>query len=791
MNNALKSSYRFIIKSKAFTLINLIGLVLGLTTSFFLLAFTINETSFNHHLVKDHTIIRWIFQDRRGTITAEAPIPLKDSLRSYSRILETSGRLINANMMTGTIGIIRNGEYTDEPGFWCIDPAIFSIFKITLIEHSGSGSFPEADEIFISSSAAKRHFHDMNPIGTVLDIQTAGLTFHMKITGLFEDQPWNTTFRPDIIASMDFLFNYLKLLDTSMDSIISSMHDYHAETYSIVREGTTTYALDSLTQLVQDKLGFAHAQIAVSYQPIQDIYLHSDTFIGNSQLKGNKDSILIFTSLAFFILLLAGINYSILSMARSALRYKEVGVRKVLGASVADLRSQMLLESILLTFIAFPLALLLMGLLDPIISNLAGYRLQLHRINLWKYLMLFGIITIFIGFLSGINVSAFLASMQPLMALKAKLYPHKKFHFSKVFIIFQLFITISLLIGVVTVLRQLWYCKHRNPGFDPNNLMIVQTNRSEFPQYDSLYNYIAGVPGIISLSAASISPPDDIAFIDKLKSAQNQRQEIMLERIIVDCNYFSTLGVKILKGYEFTRDSFNANKIVINESMERIMDMERAIGAKISGFTIIGVVEDFNVHSLRKPVYPTIFMFHPPSTLSMMIRCESGKGDSVLDAVKQGWSRYANGLPPKIYHYQDALNKVYSREQNFSLIVCIMTLLAFIVTGMGLFGLAILISERRVKETAIRKVFGASDMNIMFGMQREFLIFIWIASLFAVPVIAVVMNKWLHSFHYHVTAGWYVYLGAIIGILLYVSLVLFLRMYKILKQNPVIALKYE
>ncbi len=788
----LKTSYRFIIKGKSFTIINLTGLVIGLTISFYFLTYTINEATFNHYIPEHSSTYRVLMTDPQGMISALSPFTLADTLEKGKDLPGIFTRLINVPGTLGPVMAASSRQEWEESGAWMADPSFFSFFGIELLTSEPGKTLSGPDQIAVSASFAREHLNDLSPPGNTLALTIQGITDTFRISGVFQDFPWNSTFRPALILPASYLPRLFIAIDSSLAGALYSLNETFTETYF---RASAEFPPDSLKTMIK-KAGYPYFQNTagngLDIQAVSEIYMDSGHLNGNFHDHGDKSSVLVYPTLAFIVLLLAGINYSILSTARAALRYKEVGVRKVLGASANNLLMQILAESVILTLIALPLAMLLKGLLEPLTDFLQLNQVRFYRENLRIYLSLFGAITLFIGVLSGLYVALFLVAMNPLEALKARLYPQKKFNLSKVFIVFQLAITMGLLTGVITITRQIWFFHTRNPGFDTENILVVKFDYPIRGRYKELRENIARTGGVAGVSTSTTAPASDMMIAQPLNSPF-QSQSILHEVISVDDGFFRTLGVRFLEGEDFngTSPSLNINKIIINESMARETKQAGRTGDSIGHLKIIGIVEDFLLHSMHKKVFPVIFYYDPGSATNLVIRHEENLGNQVRHRIDSLARSLFSDQIVRTHPLDKSLKVLYRKEQNFALMVALMTFLSLIVTAMGLFGLAILISERKTRETAIRKVFGASNRDIMFRMQKEFLTFIAIAAGISIPVTALLMNAWLNRFYYHVSAGWYIYLLTTTAITLFVSFILYQRMKTVLLLNPVIALKYD
>jgi len=793
MWNSFITSYRFILKSKTYTILNLTGLVAGLTASYILLLFTFNQISYEQFQSKGDRVYRIINKDSKGSKYMLTPFLLGSRLQSESRNIEAAGRIVFMSYFTGPVSVKKNGEFVENPRFICADQEILDILTLKIIRGKVTDCLDMPTSVILSESAASDYFGAEDPVGKALEIRTGGTIDTLIVSGVFEDLPWNSTLKADMVAGTPVLKRILKRFSMDPDVDFKAMDDPSVETFILLRtNGTLAGLLRELPGILK-KSGVNVLSSSFSFQNIRNIYLGSTDVVDDMHLRGSKTSIYIYSSLALFILFLAGINYSILSTARSALRFKEIGVRKVLGASRGALRRQVLTESVLLTLMAFLISFLLIGLAEPFMQGLFGYSVKIYSASTLVYIPLFASLAVFIGLLSGAYLSFYLSALNPLLALKNKLLAHKRVNMSKVFTVFQLLITMMLLTSVITIYLQIDLCINSDMGIKKDDLMLIKFDPKEFKFYQQLKAEVKKNPDVLSVSGSSFAPPDNSYSLISLKSFSSE-EPVTVESYSVDEDFFRTMGIKVVSGTEFDKnDTFSRRtKVIANEEAVKVLGLKKLKGFILPQVNkVVGVVRNVNIHSMYSKVNPTLFIFNPSACKVFTVRCKPGRDKEVLEYVRNSWKSLAPTLPFDYRFFTTELNIMYKKERTLGQVVTAFTVLAFIIMGMGLFGLALLISERKTKETAIRKVFGASNVNILFGMQKEFLIYIAIAAVISVPVTWYVMNRWLDGFFYRITMHWWIYVSSILSITIFVSAIILLRTLNVLRQNPVNALKYE
>lgn len=792
MLNHFVTSYRFLRKSTTYTFINLSGLVLGLTAAFLLLITTINQLTYNRSIPDADRVFRVLTQEKKRKITeAVTPIALASILKEHVPSIEKIGiavRLVNLGALS-----IGKGASMEEAGMICANSDLTEILGIKLVADTRGQLLNDTSGIIISEQAARKYFGSGEATGKELMLKMNGVVFPVRVEAVFRKMAWNSTLTTDFIGSMKLLAKILKTFDPNPEVSFTELSVSYAEILIRLKEGAEYGTLLRQSASINNLPEVRNQHIRYSFQPVTEIFLDSPEIVNDLMRKGKRDDLFVYISLALFILFLAGVNYSILSTARSALRFREIGVRKVLGATRSNLKTQILTESVLLTFLAFPISFILLGLILPVVEPYFGHEIRMYRENMVTYLLIFTAITITIGLLSGSYVAFFLASLDPLEALKSKFFTYKKFSLSKVFIVFQLFITLALLIAVINVYRQINHCLTQNNPDQKENLMMVNFNPGEFLGYEDLKRDIRKIPGVISISGASINPPTTAVVIRKLKLPGKTSRLVELELTYIDHDFFKTMNIPVVQGREMgaMKDTAVSGVIYLNEAAEKKINLPVTIDGSIGQFIIKGVVKDYNFHTLHTQIMPSLFIVNPEYCQTMIVRFRKTVQADVLDKTREIWNRMAPQQPLDYRFYDQQMSVIYQREQNFGRVVGAFTILAFIITGMGLFGLAMLLSERRMKEMAIRKIFGATNPHIIYQMQKEFFIYLAIASLIATPVTWYTMELWLNQFYYRIQLHWTTILISVITVAIFVSTTLLFRTMKVIRESPINALKYE
>lgn len=792
IRNALITSYRTIVNNKTYSVISLAGLVLGLAAAFVLLVFAINEGSYNHCFQGYSQLYRVIITDSKGMKVPEGSTLIKPMLSEKMPECVKMARVIHTMYMPDKIKV-QGSKIYEIPDFICSDPEIFDLLNISLIRGDLKSGIKLKNPLFLSEKAVKEYFNNDLKLCQPIKVSIGKFQYEMTLAGVYKDLPWNSSLKANFIAELPF---YEKILGDAVPDLLpvfNSFADFSVETLCEIKTGTD---VEELTEVVNKRLNskdWKDMKIKISFQSFSDIYLGSADLQNNCHLKGNKLSVYTYSWLALFILLLAGINYAILSTARSALRFKEIGIRKVLGATKKELRVQILIESVLLTLMALPMAMFILGLIDPRITGLPDYTITMYASNMPKYIVFFLLITLMIGILSGLYVAVYLAGLNPINALKARNFSPGKFSLSKFFIAFQLFITLSLLICMITIYSQIRLCYISNLSISRDNVLLIPLKKIDFQKYSDFKTGLRKTEGVICCSGTALfSLPSNSITTVKVKTFSS-KEPMLIEWIIIDKDFFKTLGIQIIRGRDFDSSSIARNEIecIFNEEAVKAFELKSPVGSTVNDTKIVGVVKDFNVHTLHDKINASNFLYNPYAINTILVHYKQGMEQTVIRNIQTAWDKIYPKHPFTYSFFRQELRSVYQKENNFVMAVAVFTILAFIITGMGLFGLALLISERKTKETAIRKVFGASNVHIIYRMQKEFLIYTTLATLVAIPVSFLLMELWLSEFYYRVNVNIWLMLLCVLTVTIFVSAILLVRTIKVLRSNPVNALKYE
>ncbi len=818
LKNYLTLAFRTLRKQRFFTLINILGLAIGIASCLVIVLFVNNELSYDRFYRNANRIYRVNGEIKFGGNhykLAVAPAPLADAILSDYPEVESAVRFRSRGSY-----LVKRSESTDnfkEQNVIWTDSTFFGVFSVPLLKGNPGRALKEPNTVAISRKTSDKYFPKGDALGQSLILDN---TLNVKVSAVFEDMPENSHFHFDILIAMSGLD------EAKSTQFLSN----NFNTYLLLKEGVDAKAFEAkMTGLVEKYVGPEAAavlggeftmekfrasgnKLEYTLIPLTDIHLHSDL---TAELGPNSDItyVYLFSAVALFILAIACINFMNLSTARSANRAKEVGVRKVLGSLRSHLVRQFLLESVLLSLFSFFLALILaLGFL-PVFNDLASKKLALP----WSDPAFYGILlvaSLIIGTLAGLYPSFFLSAFKPINVLKGNVSLGMKSGFIRSsLVVFQFVISIFLIIGTITINRQLDYIQTKKIGFRKDQVLVVNDAYALRDKLQTFKNEIAKNNFIQSGTISGFLPVSGTWRNDNTfwpEGAQpTQENMVGLQNWRVDIDYVKTLGMKIKLGRDFSTEfPSDSSAIVMNETAAKQFNFDAdPLGKKISTFngskpdgtadpgqirswTVIGIVEDFHFESLKQNISP-LALFLGKSDGMVSFRFEARNTQDVIQAVEKSWKTLAPGQPFQYSFLDQDFGRMYATEQKLGEIFALFAGLAIVIACLGLFALTAFTAEQRTKEIGIRKVLGASVAGIIVLLSKEFGKLIVIAFVVAVPLAWWGVDWWLKNYTYKVEVGIYVYLAAGGMAFLIAWLTMSYQSFRAATVNPVESLRTE
>ena len=805
IKNYFTSAIRNFLKHKSFTFLNVIGLSLGLAASLLILQFVKYERSYDSFHSKAGDIYRIQyngFQNGKLNFECAAAVPavgpaLKNNfpeVSRFTRLYPVSGIITYENPETGPIAF-------REEKMQITDSSVFEVFDFKLIKGDPKTSLEGPNKVIISQRAARKYFGDVDPIGK--NISWDG-DKKFEVTGILENVPDNSHIK------FDFLFSYQTLNKESRNESETSWGWYDFNTYVLLRPGTDVKSLqakwDGYVKKVRaeewEKYNFRQEFIL---QPLKRIHLYSKLLQESQpEEQGDGKSVYALSIIAFFILIIAWVNYINLATAKSFERANEVGVRKVMGAQKSQLVKQFLVESFLVNLFASLFAVLLVRLAWPSFSVLSGRNIPLdylyHR-DFWQLLI---ILFASGAILSGFYPALILSSFKPVSVLKGKMFRTSQGNvLRKSLVVFQFVSSVVLISGSVIVYQQLNFMRKQDLGVNINKTLVIGGPGI----VDSLYEKnlesfkveTLRIAGVKSVTAASNVPGDEIFWTRGIRRLSGGAESsITVYNVGIDYDYIPSFELKLAAGRNFdVHYPGDKRSVILNRALAEALDFKdpkNAIGEKVrlgrDTLEVAGVVVNYHQMSLKTNVNPIVFRLIPASAF-FAFKIESENSRDVVASLEKPWKAFFPGNPMNYFFLDQFFNRQYDSDIKFGRVFGLFTLLAIFVACLGLFGLASFMTIQRTKEIGIRKVLGSSVSGIILLLSKGFIQLVLIANLIAWPLAWWIMNKWLESFPYRIEINLLLFVLAGLGVVIIAFLSVGFQTLKAALINPAETLKYE
>jgi putative ABC transport system permease protein len=785
-----KFALKILFKDRLYTFINLIGLSLALTCSFIIIIYLVNEYSYDTSHINGKHIYR-VINHQKGfeTYSPNSPFPLGTGLINDIPEIQKTTRLRRVS-----VKVYQNEQYHIENKFLCSDHHIFEILSIPLLAGNIDQLLREPFTVVISEEMADKYFHNENPIGQILQINYKGEKIDLKIDGVFKPLPWNSSLKADFISDMGFLIDYFK--KENVDNNFTSDWTKNRFTTLVLLKN------DIIQQDILDKmngLGLKHLpsvfETEYLLQPFGSMYLDSDYIVNNSFRTGSKTDIFLFIGIGLLIIISASINYVILSSARSLTRLKEIGIRKVLGISKTGLVLQFQSESIIMALMAIPFAYLFTELLLPHMEFLFGKTLHFNLFQNLNIILLFLLLTIVVGILSGSYISYFIISNKPISFLTNQVQSVKgKSTLRQVLITVQLVIIVSLLSAAFIVYHQIQFGLNKDLGINKKGLVFADFNPKTL-DYEVFKNTISENPNVFNVTAALFLPPTNSSASMKIPRFDDPNSEVVVEGIYTDFAFIETFGIKLIEGRTFSEKytTDNTKSVILNESAVSALGIKNPIGKTILGKTVIGVVKDFNIHTINQSIKPVVFFIDTRYLRIIVCKINPKKFGETIAYLSEEWNKIDDSSVFNYRSFDDSLTELYLPEIKLSRILFIFSIIALIIGSLGLLGLSLFIVKQKTKEIVLRKVLGASTLQVFVRLTKYFQFQFILSFCLAIPFTWFFIEKWLRNYYYTIDSAkitWSFLLSGIISLIL-VTLVIGFQTYKASTIPPAKVLKQE
>ena len=797
-----RTAIRYLIKRKTYSLINVIGLAIGIASFIMIMLYVMDELGYDryHERADDIYRIAQIYDfEGVGENSASLPFPVAFTLKNdFPGLVENICRIFNFQAPSS---LIEYGEMKfNERRFFFADSTFFEIFNHRFIQGDPATALDEINSVVITESMARKYFGDEDPMGMILKFEEVA---PLKVSGVIADVPTQSHFIFDFMGSM------ASVKGAYGGRLPKTWVWNPCWTYMVLAKGAKPEMLEEKFPAFIEKYFYDAEKdnVTLYLQALTDIHLESRIDYEIEQ-NSNSSYIFILSSIALFLLLIAAINFMNLSTATSGNRAREIGIKKAIGVSKHRLITQFLGESLILTYISLLLAIIVVELTIPAFNTFTGKDFELAILLQPEYVISLMLLGLIVGIFSGIYPAFYLSSFNPLNVLNGAHGLSRDSGLArKILVVIQFIISINLIIGTMVIFNQLNYLKDAKLGFNKDNIMVVPVNRTPIVRsYDAFSKELMQDSRIFNVTAM-----DDI--FGAAHNTHEFRPEGLPEdqwqfypAMVVMWNFVETFDIEIVAGRDYSEPNKSdpAKGILINEAMVRHMGWESneaAIGKKFKSLSgeerVMGVINDFHATSLHEASGPFVLnMKENPGEIAwflkyIAIKYQAGKEQEVISHVNKVWMNYAPSRPFEYTFLEQELKKLYADEDNLSFLSLIFTLLILIIAGLGIFGLVSFMAEKRTKEIGIRKVLGAGTMHIVKLLSIEFFWLICIASVLAWAVSWLVISDWLNHFAYSTSLNWMIFLSAAMIAMAVALTITTIKAWFTSKTDPVDTLKYE
>lgn len=814
-NSYLKLSARSLWRNRSFSLLNIMGLAIGIGASLLIFLVIRNEMSYDTYHSKRDRIFRMIttaYSRSNHEVVSRhsmAPAPLGNALRRDFPSLEKVAvieEIGGAQVYVPGKDLSDEKRFKEDGGLFFVEPSLFDIFDFTWLDGNAAG-LKEPNTVALTKSMADAYFGSYDKaIGKT--IQLWSYRVPLRVTGVFKDLPDNT----DVPIRMAASFATYQNLDNG------SRRQREEGDWISLSGGSQCFVLLSSNQDIErlqaqmpafvknnfreDEYRTTNTSV-LAFQPLKD--LHLDKRYGTS--KGDslsKKELGALALIGLFLLLVACINFINLSTAQSVNRAKEIGVRKVLGGNRMQLLKQFLGETAVITVLALIAGCILAWMATPSLSRLMGKTLVLdvlHYPSIWAFLI---VTAIAVTFLAGFYPAMVLSGFNPIAAIKSRISARTTGGISlrRGLVVFQFVIAQLLVIGTLVVVKQLQFFRNRSMGFQKEAVVLIDlpSDSSLKARYPYLKTRLSQVPGVAAASLCSQGPSSRTGqHTDLYYNNSPDRQPYTVRLLMADTGYFNTFGISLAAG-RFPYHSDTTRELLVNETLirklglgsaEDILGKPLAFNGGRSKFPVVGVVRDFNNTPLQESIYPMIMLSNYGSYGTIALRLQPDKVPATLEQVQQ---TFAEVYPTYLYDctfLDDRIGRFYRAEVLTAQLFKIFAILAILISCLGLYGLVSFMVVQKTKEVGVRKVLGASVQHIVYLFSREFTLLIGIAFVIAAPLGYYFMEQWLSGFHYHTTAGWGTFALAIVLSVLIAWITVGYKAVKAALANPVKSLRAD
>ncbi|MEO6252366.1 MAG: ABC transporter permease [Ferruginibacter sp.] len=805
-----KIAIRNLGKQKGLSFINVFGLSIGLACFALFLLYAVNEFGFDRFHKNAKNIYR-VYYHRDAVHGEEArsssylPIPLGPAMKENFPEVETFVRVKDSWEQA----FVKADNKVSRSKISAADPQFFSVFSFKVLYGDAVDPLKDQHHVVLTKEKAIQLFGEANAVGKTINIKMDDYFVPFVVSAVTDNIPSNSTNSFDILYSFEYY-----MTSKGGKQGVDNWHQSGYQTYVMLRPGSklergspqlrnfrSRYYADDEASMKKDSTWTAHGSPSTfGLQPLKE--MHTDITIGGGTIDAvNPTNIWILLAIAAGVLLIACINFTTLAIGRSAGRAKEVGVRKVIGSGKMQLIMQFLAEALLLSILSAILGFLLGKLLLPYFNQLSGRELNFSFDQFPEMAWMLAGLVLLVGLLAGAYPALVLSGFKTIDILKSKVRVGGANLFTRSLVTVQFILSIGLIISTVIILQQVHFMKNKNPGFNKENIVMVDAEGTDTRKIYPLFKQsLSAQPQIIAVAGSELGLGEGTGW-SQSSWGYNGKQKNAYEYFI-DNDYIKLMGIELIAGRNFDPKiaSDTQTAVIINEAMLKDFGWtaNEAVGKQLTGYqetltpVVIGVVKNFNFRAFSKKIEPQMFhQFHDYAPYKYFVRIKPGDPAAALDIMKKSWASVVPALPFKYEFLDESLDRFYKSESRWSSIVGWAGGISIFLACLGLFGLAALAAVNRTKEIGIRKVLGASMSGIIALLSKDFLKLVIIAIIIAIPLAWYFMHNWLQDFAYRIDIGWLVFAATgILAVLIALATISF-QAIKAAVANPVKSLRNE
>ncbi len=784
IRNYFKTAWRNLIKNKFYSVINIVGLAIGLAVGIIILLWVQDELSYDNFHRNADNIYKINSHFGKGAdeqIWDAAPAPLSIFCKQIPEVINSVRIKARENQL---LFIYHNKKFLENTTAFT-DPSFFTLFDFKMVKGNNTKPFNGDNSIVITSSVAKKYFGTVDAVGKILTENKESFV----VSGVLEDFPQNSNFQYNMLFPMSLFAKNFRG-NGSWKTIDEDLGNYQYKIYLQLRQNASIQTVSRKLSEIFNKNKNSSDNL-FTLQPLKTLHLIAAD--GNtSALK----TVRIFLIVAILILFIACVNYVNLSTARSMLRSKEVSVRKIIGAAKLQLFTQFIVETTLLFVLASLLAFILIYFLLPLSNQISGKQISfsLNNSNVW---LIVGSAIIGTLVLASIYPALLLSSFKPIQALKGKLLLGVgTASFRKILVVTQFVFSVCLIIATIVIGRQLQYIRNKDLGFNKEHVFSFSLTKEMHDHSDAAKNELLKQPGVldIAFSDNTIAGDNGGSTGDTNWEGKQAGKAFFIHQNCIDEHFIPMLKIQLLQGNNFTGSKADSAHFILNETAVKEARITDPIGKSFTLWnkkgTIIGVVKDVNFASLKQKVEPSIFYYEPPNW-RMYIKTKGKDASLALTAAQKVWKEYNSEFPFDYSFLDEDFGKMYQAEERTGALFNAFAAIAIAISCLGLFGLATYTAEVKIKEIGIRKVLGASVINITNLLAKEFILLVFIAFIIATPVSYWMMNQWLQDFAYRTSISWWIFIFTGLSALVIALLTISFQAIKAALANPVKSLRSE